>query len=454
MNSWLRAPARWQAITRVARRVPRGSPARVGPRLTIAFLAVALLLPLVGFVGVQEQHATSLRAAQIEAQNVADQVAHMATEPAGAGQPDLYQQPARLQHYISGVKRAGNRDLEVVGLDRRILADAVPQNQGRTFTQDTGGEVAATMRDGLPRTFREVSGDFPDGIDLVVVPMRAAHDRIVGAVLLEYTPLYRQLLAAGGQTRQIIVATSLAGMAAALALGYLLARGLVRDLRRLTRAADLLAAGDSGARVDIGGHGELGELAAAFNGMADRLAAQRAALTELAVRDPLTGLHNRRSFEDRLDEALARARRTGDAVALLMLDLDHFKAVNDVHGHPVGDQALRAVAALLAGELRAVDVAGRLGGEEFGVLLPGSDHAEATAVADRLRVAIAGCPVRHAGGTLWITASIGVACFPRHALTRDELLERADHALYHAKRTGRDRVSGPPRQQPPQPANW
>ncbi|MEU8078980.1 diguanylate cyclase [Catellatospora citrea] len=423
--------------------------ARVGPRLTVAFLAVALLLPLVGLVAIREQHASSLRAAQIEAQNVAEQVAHLVTQPAGPGQPLLYQQPAGLQQYVSRVNRDGNRDLEIVGLNRRVLADAIPANRGRLFADDRGGEVAATMRDGRPRAFRELNVDYPGGIELMAVPMRAAQNKIVGAVLLEYTPLYRQLLAGGGETRQIIVGASLAGMGAALALGYLLSHGLVRDLRRLTRAADLLAAGDGSARAVVGSRGELGDLAAAFNSMADRLAVQRARLTELAVRDPLTGLHNRRSFEDRLNAALSRAGRAESAVSLLMLDLDHFKAVNDRHGHPAGDQVLRTVAALLVRELRGVDMAARLGGEEFGVLLPGIGHRDAVAVAERLRAAIARCPVVLAGVTIQVTASFGVVSRPADGRTADELLARADDALYRAKRSGRDRVSGPP--WPPQP---
>ncbi len=171
---------------------------------------------------------------------------------------------------------------------------------------------------------------------------------------------------------------------------------------------------------------------------------QKATLTELAVRDPLTGLHNRRAFTQRLDEALVRSRRSGAPVALLMLDLDHFKDVNDRHGHPAGDQALRTVAALLVRELRAVDVAARLGGEEFGVLLPGTDQAEAVRVAERLRVAVARCPVVCASTTLSVTTSIGAVAYPRHARTADELSRLADEALYLAKRGGRDRVCGPP----------
>ncbi|MFD0596857.1 hypothetical protein ACFQZ4_35195 [Catellatospora coxensis] len=110
----------------------------VGPRLTVAFLAVALLLPLVGLVAIREQHAASLRAAQIEAENVAEQVAHTVTKPTAPGRALLYQQPSQLQEYVSGVNRDGNRDLEIVALNRRVLADAIPANQGKLFTEDRG----------------------------------------------------------------------------------------------------------------------------------------------------------------------------------------------------------------------------------------------------------------------------------------------------------------------------
>jgi diguanylate cyclase (GGDEF)-like protein len=138
-------------------------------------------------------------------------------------------------------------------------------------------------------------------------------------------------------------------------------------------------------------------------------------------------------------------------MAVLLIDIDHFKQVNDRHGHLVGDEALRAVATILRSAIRAKDVIGRFGGEEFVIALPDTDVADATVTADRLRNAVAASPLAAmcAGvldepdldpDTLHLTVSIGVAVFPADGLTVDDLLQRADRAMYAAKAAGRDRV--------------
>ncbi len=419
--------------------------------LPVAFLAVSLLIALVGLLAVHEEYAGSRRAAQIEAQHLAESIAHAVAQSANVAdghQPELYRQPARLQRYLTDVHHDLDRDLEVVGLDRRILADTIPAHQGQLFTGDAHGEVGATIRDGQPRSFTERNPDYPHGILQTVIALRTDQGTIVGAVLLEYTPIYRELLADGATTRRAILAASLAGLAIALLVGFLLARGLVADLRQLTRAAGRLADGHDDTRAQVRGRGELGELAAAFNDMAARIAAQTAALTEVAISDPLTGLHNRRSFQARLAEETERARRSAGPFSLLMLDLDRFKALNDRYGHPAGDTALRAVAAVLKQELRTVDLPARLGGEEFGVLLPDTDERAALLAAERLRAAVAVCPIVHEDATLAVTASVGVACCPGHADTGEGLLRAADRALYQAKRAGRNCTRSPTDAQP------
>ncbi len=161
-----------------------------------------------------------------------------------------------------------------------------------------------------------------------------------------------------------------------------------------------------------------------------------AELRRLASHDPLTGLLNRRAFDARLAEESERLGTHGRALGLIVVDLDHFKAVNDRHGHPIGDRVLAEAAARIAGEARAVDSVGRIGGEEFAWLLPDAAAGETLAAAERLRAAIRDAPF--ATG-LDLTVSIGV-CELR---PRDEpavLLERADRALYWAKAYGRDTV--------------
>ena len=163
------------------------------------------------------------------------------------------------------------------------------------------------------------------------------------------------------------------------------------------------------------------------------------ALRSLAMHDALTGLLNRRAFAEQCERELARARRAGAGLAMLLLDLDHFKMVNDSFGHRVGDRVLVDLAARLKRWRRAADVVGRYGGEEFCILLPDTGAADATAVAERMRAGIAAEPL--GGVASPVTASIGVAaCASTGQVDLDFLIVRADEALYEAKRAGRNRV--------------
>jgi len=171
-----------------------------------------------------------------------------------------------------------------------------------------------------------------------------------------------------------------------------------------------------------------------------QLELQRAELEKLATCDPLTGLLNRREFVRQAEQELARARRQGSVLALLMVDLDHFKAVNDHFGHPVGDEVLRHVSALMAQAVRHTDSLARFGGEEFVLLLPDTPADAAWHLADKLRQKLADTPVAALGGA--VTASIGLACLPAGSvLALDGLLRQADEALYEAKRQGRNRTA-------------
>jgi diguanylate cyclase (GGDEF)-like protein len=166
-------------------------------------------------------------------------------------------------------------------------------------------------------------------------------------------------------------------------------------------------------------------------------AVENARLYALANFDGLTGLYVRRYFDLRVGEEIERARRFGTSFALVMLDLDDFKRLNDTYGHLVGDRALREVAALAQRQLRGVDLAARYGGEELAFLLPRTSLADAHAVAERIRAAIAGYDF----GGLHITASLGVAGWTEAGVTDPErLVERADAALYRAKAAGKNRV--------------
>lgn len=165
-------------------------------------------------------------------------------------------------------------------------------------------------------------------------------------------------------------------------------------------------------------------------------------MREQAIRDHLTGVHNRRHFVDVAEHELERARRQGAMLSLVMMDIDHFKSVNDAYGHPTGDMALKAVGALLSTTTRVQDLACRLGGEEFAVLLMGMGHEGAVERAERWRATLAATPIPADGTTLRLTASFGVATFPNQAGNLVELMKLADTRMYRAKSAGRDRVVG------------
>jgi diguanylate cyclase (GGDEF)-like protein len=168
---------------------------------------------------------------------------------------------------------------------------------------------------------------------------------------------------------------------------------------------------------------------------------QQARLDALARTDELTGLPNRREVLERITAELERAARTGLPTSLLMFDIDRFKRVNDTHGHAAGDCVLRAVAAIARASLRRIDVCGRVGGEEFLVLLPDAGAEDARAAAERLRAAIAAGATDCVDKTLHITVSVGVVTrVPGETASLDALVQAADLALYAAKDAGRDRV--------------
>lgn len=166
-------------------------------------------------------------------------------------------------------------------------------------------------------------------------------------------------------------------------------------------------------------------------------------LQEQALRDPLTGLYNRRYLDEFFSREVARARREREPIALALIDLDHFKALNDQHGHLIGDDVLRAVARHLGENLRGSDAVFRIGGEEFLLILPGADADEARRRLEILCRERAATPVETRGGPCGVTLSAGMAVWPDQGQALDELLHAADAALYRAKREGRNRVCSP-----------
>jgi len=241
---------------------------------------------------------------------------------------------------------------------------------------------------------------------------------------------------------------------------FIAARRILRPIMLLADGAKRVSAGEL-VDLPVAGADEIAHLTVAFNEMArtvrdgrqkleqardelarsnDGLKAANSALEELAITDGLTGLYNRRHFQESLDRELARCERENRGVSLLLLDLDHFKQYNDRWGHTEGDAALRRVASVVMKGIRSSDTAFRYGGEELAVLLPSCTKEQAVDVAEKIRVSVSAAapgPGRLGGRT---TISIGVATFPDDGRVARALVDVADAALYRAKAEGRDRV--------------
>jgi diguanylate cyclase (GGDEF)-like protein len=238
----------------------------------------------------------------------------------------------------------------------------------------------------------------------------------------------------------------LTGVAAGVSLLAMIAgvvtigRIVSSSVDRLVAGAERFAAGDRDHRIDVQVPPELHSVAEEFNRMIVRIHESEAVLADLARRDALTRLPNRRAFDEGLDELFARMQRFGEPASLLIIDIDHFKRINDTYGHAAGDEVLRAVARTMAADVRLLDRVFRIGGEEFAAILSGATAAAAETTAERLRHAVSVERIAVKGGEITPTVSVGVAT----AVEGSEpatLVKSADAALYRAKADGRNRVA-------------
>jgi len=264
------------------------------------------------------------------------------------------------------------------------------------------------------------------------------------------------------KSAMILVAVAMSGLILLFAAGvYFMRWAVVKPIIRVTRNLEQVRATQQPLPLRREWLRELDDIAIAVEAFGTALARisqytidleqeiverqkAQAQLLELATTDSLTGLHNRRHFMDSAHQEFDRARRYQMPLSLLLLDADHFKAINDRYGHPVGDQALQALAAIGRRLLREVDLFARIGGEEFAILLPQTDPVAAWNVAERLRQAIIDQPTITGEGPLRLTVSLGVASLGPATVDLDDLLRRADVALYQAKQNGRNRVASAP----------
>ena len=227
---------------------------------------------------------------------------------------------------------------------------------------------------------------------------------------------------------------TLAGLVILVAGSLFIARSITRPVHRLVEAARSVQQGDYTRHVQVEHKDEIGQLAVSFNHMLDGIVSREKEILRLAYEDGLTGLPNRAMFNEQLDQATRIAKRGEAPIAVLLFDMDRFKAINDTLGHPVGDQALREVGLRVRRALRDSDVIARLGGDEFAVLLATGNAENSKVVAEKIHRALEE-PFVIDGQSMDMTASIGIARFPEHGEDASALLRAADVAMYEAKRT-------------------
>jgi len=278
----------------------------------------------------------------------------------------------------------------------------------------------------------------PQSLPVIVVAERARAD--IYLAWIAFRNLFLSLM--GGLTLLVVF------------VAWRMGRSIVTPLERLTGAADHIAAGDLTIQLPVVQRDELGRLTEVFNQMTENLRRshdefeaasqtlqkQNKLLETLSITDSLTGLYNRKKLDDILADQLARFKRNQRSFAVLLLDIDHFKRLNDTYGHLAGDQVLTSVARTFSSSIRNIDFAARYGGEEFVIVLPETAISAAREMAERIRQQVRGASYQFNDQSIAVTLSIGVADSRSGDETADAVLARADNMLYEAKRTGRNRV--------------
>ncbi len=284
------------------------------------------------------------------------------------------------------------------------------------------------------QTLHEYTNGTGDRLMGLVVPFRELEWELF--IVENYEKAFSGLIHA--RHRNIIIVCCFSVLMAIVA--YLLTRQIMVPLSALTRGAEKVAEGDLDVRLPVRRNDEIGFATTVFNEMVAKLKLSQAKLEQLATTDPLTGLNNRKRVMGVLRDLYAYYRRYEAEFSVLMLDVDHFKVVNDTYGHQAGDTVLKQVAELLNENLRNVDAAGRYGGEEFIVILAESGVDESIQAAERIRKAVASHTFIHEDQKIQIHISVGIGRIRKEDRDEQKVVGRADMALYRAKNEGRNRV--------------
>jgi diguanylate cyclase (GGDEF)-like protein len=342
--------------------------------------------------------------------------------------------------------RGAITELSVIGRDGNALACAVAEGDGPRLSPVEPAVAAALFSKKSPSLeYRDARGRAAVGS---LEPLQQFDAGVLAQ--LDRRTAYAQISRLGNITLALTASLLVViGLAASL-----LGLTIVRPLGRLARGSAKVAGGDLTIAIPVIGENEVARLTHLFNNMVLRLAHSRdqldakndalrgknAELQTLSMTDSLTALHNRLSLMRALSREVERSQRHDHVFAVLMIDVDHFKRLNDAHGHLAGDQVLRGIAKLLEHAIRAGDCAARYGGDEFVIVLPETDLETAMQVAERIRDRASAVTPTLIDAPWEVSLSVGVSMYPDSATDPDTLLREADAALYEAKRAGRNRV--------------
>ncbi len=410
-----------------------------------AAVATAVVLVAADVLGTREAESALARAARTAAVSVAERL----ERPLAAGDRE-----ALVRTLRRAAERGGAYLVVALDRDRQVLAsEPAGTPPGRVL-----GAWPAGDDDQVALTLGGVS------VQASFQVIRNGGDDLGGLWLaLDRRPLDRTI----GRFRVVALVFGVGLVALCALVAWLAAGRALRPLGELAETVAAIGRGELAARLAVRGPEEMKSLARRVNEMAEKLESNRTEqvriateldgqvrdrtrqveqfnrlLRDIAHTDPLTQLENRFGFQQELEKYLSLCRRSGQPLAVIMVDLDGFKAYNDTWGHAAGDQALAAVGAALRGRARASDTVGRLGGDEFCILIPSTKPERAVTAAEGFVAAIvlATRDLPRPGANATLGASAGVACFPEDGEEAAELLARADAALYRAKAAGKGRV--------------
>lgn len=347
----------------------------------------------------------------------------------GAQRPAAYRMiRAEIESDFAGLQKSLEGHTAILAPVERALQNWTEADRVATellsVEREPGDMEAAEMMERYHGLVTATSDRLGVAYDQVASEIQADHDRAIQAFV---------------RSEELALLAAVVSILAVIAGVVLIGRVMAASVDRLVDGASRFAQGERDHRIDVRVPPELRSVANEFNRMIKRIQESESALADLARRDSLTGLLNRRAFDEALAEMYARMRRTGEEGALLSIDLDHFKRINDTYGHMAGDDVLRAFARRVTSNLRPFDQVYRVGGEEFSILLPGTSMAVAKDLAERIREAMENQAVSTSEGEVSATVSIG-GLKATTELPPDKLVEAADTALYRAKTTGRNRV--------------